>query len=236
LRGIVEGQLLFIMWSVLPGPVQPMLLQRLPEPFDHQDFVFELKYDGFRALAFITNRSCRLVSRNRNEFMSWGSLREDLGRAFPASDVILDGELVCLDPGGRPQFNNLLFRREEPCFLAFDLLYRDGKDLRNEALLERKRILRESVSRAHCERLVYVDHIERRGVELFQHACRLDLEGIVAKHRQGRYASEREQSTWFKIRNRDYSQWPGREELFDRSEHRERPGWDACDRAARQAA
>src|SRR4051812_15348593 len=101
---------------MLPGSLQPMLLQRLPEPFDHREFIYELKYDGFRALAFITNRSCRLVSRNRNEFMSWVSLREDLGKAFPTSDLIIDGELVCLDRDGRSQFNNLLFRREEPCF------------------------------------------------------------------------------------------------------------------------
>src|SRR4030095_9962303 len=108
-----------------------VLLQPLPEPFDHPDFLYELKYDGFRALAFITNRSCRLVSRNLNAFLSFESLREDLGRAFPSSDVVLDGEIVCLDRDGRPQFNNLLFRRQEPCFFDFDLLYRDGMDWRD---------------------------------------------------------------------------------------------------------
>jgi hypothetical protein len=74
------------------------------------------------------------------------------------------------------------------------------------------------------------------GVELFRHACKLDLEGLVAKHRDGLYVSEREQSSWFKIRNRDYSQWPGRDELFNRPEDAERPGWDCCDRADRRAA
>lgn len=61
------------------------------------------------------------------------------------------------------------------------------------------------------------------------------LEGIVAKHSASRYVSGREQSSWFKIRNPQYSQWPGRDELFNRPEETERPGWDACDRAVRQA-
>jgi bifunctional non-homologous end joining protein LigD len=106
--------------AVLPA-FQPMLLQRSPEPFDHPDWLYELKLDGFRALAFIINRECRLVSRNANQFHSFEFLAADLGKAFPTVDVILDGEIVCVDASGRPVFNDLLFRRREPCFFAFDL-------------------------------------------------------------------------------------------------------------------
>src|SRR5690348_16130202 len=122
----------------MPGPVSPMLLQCLAQPFDHPDWLFELKYDGFRALAFIVNRSCRLESRNRHSFKSFRALTDSLASGFPTSDLVLDGEIVCVDGQGRPQFNQLMFRRGEPCFFAFDLLYCNGKDLRTMPLGHRK--------------------------------------------------------------------------------------------------
>jgi ATP-dependent DNA ligase len=70
-------------------------------------------------------------------------------------------------------------------------------------------------------RLRYVEHIDGIGTVLFQRVCKLDLEGIVAKQKSGPYVSERESSTWFKIRNREYSQMAGREELFERERHKE---------------
>jgi len=73
-----------------------------------------------------------------------------------------------------------------------------------------------------ASRLRYVDHLEQRGTALFQRVCEMDLEGIVAKHSFGPYVTDREQSTWYKIRNRGYSQMEGREKLFERerrSEH-----------------
>lgn len=214
----------------------PQLLQRLPEPFDHPDWIFELKLDGFRCHAHIVNRECRLVSRKGNGFNSFDSLAAELGKAFPTTDLILDGELVCLDPQGFPKFNDILFRRAEPYFYAFDLVYINGKDLRQQPLVERKAELQNVIQALRrCDRLRYVEHVDGRGTDIFTFAVQRDLEGIVAKHRLGPYVSGREGSTWFKIRNRSYSQWAGRDELFEARDEVARPGWDRCARAAATA-
>jgi bifunctional non-homologous end joining protein LigD len=140
--------------------------------------------------------------------------------------AVLDGEIVCLDKHGHCQFNDLLFRRREPCFIAFDLLQINGKDLRRERLLDCKQELRRIVGGV-MPPLMYADHIYEYGTALFGKACELDLEGIVAKHQHAPYDPER--PTWFKIRNRSYSQMVGREELFERERHREPvPGWHSC--------
>ena len=95
---------------------------------------------------------------------------------------MLDGEIVCLDKRGKPQFRDLLFHRGEPCFFAFDLLMSDGKDFRSEKLTDRKQELRRLMSKVPASRLRYADHVEQHGTALFQRVCEMDLEGIVAKH------------------------------------------------------
>ena len=89
--------------------------------------MFELKYDGFRALAVIHNGRTQFVSRNGHPFNSFTELRKSVVSPYQGKTV-LDGEIVCLDRRGRPQFRDLLFHRGEPCFFAFDLLMSDGKD------------------------------------------------------------------------------------------------------------
>src|SRR6266851_9925323 len=131
----------FGLLSSRPMAFQPMPLSRRPLPFDHPEWIFELKYDGFRALAVIQNGRTQLISRNGHPFNSFDSLRKAV-TAPGAGTTVLDGEIICLDKRGRPQFNNLLFHRGEPCFFAFDLLMSDGKDLRTERLTDRKHELR----------------------------------------------------------------------------------------------
>jgi bifunctional non-homologous end joining protein LigD len=209
---------------------QPMPLSRRPAPFGNREWVFELKYDGFRSLAVIQNGRTDLISRNGHPFNSFDTLREAL--AAPGDGkTVLDGEIVCVDKRGRPQFNDLLFHRGEPCFFAFDLLMSDGKDLRPERLTDRKHELRRLLSKAPA-RMVYVDHVEHHGTALFEQVCKLDLEGIVAKHSYGNYVIERESTTWIKIKNCSYSESIGREKLFDRGRHKEpAPGWHSCELA-----
>jgi hypothetical protein len=148
---------------------------------------------------------------------------------------VLDGEIVCLDKNGKPQFRDLLFRRGERHFYAFDLLRCEGEDLRYLPLADRKLRLR-SVVPQRGERLLYCDHVEQDGEGLFRLACEQDLEGIVAKNRFAPYLTDRK-TTWIKIRNREYSQWIGREELFERerSSDPDRHGWDHCVRVCESA-
>jgi bifunctional non-homologous end joining protein LigD len=160
---------------------QPMPLSRRPAPFDHPEWVFELKYDGFRSLAVIQNGHTQLISRNGNPFSSFADLCKGLTLPL-GGKTVLDGEIVCLDKRGRPQFRDLLFHRGEPCFFAFDLLMSDGKDLRTEKLTDRKQQLRRLILKVPESRMRYVDHVEQHGTALFQRVCKMDLEGIVAKH------------------------------------------------------
>src|SRR5215475_4352963 len=114
----------FAIIALMPLPVfWPAPLERARTPFSHPDWLFEIKWDGFRALAYIDRGRCRLLSRNRNEFKSFPALILALPVEFGGQSAVLDGEIVCLGGDGKPNFRNLLFRRGEPRFMAFDILW-----------------------------------------------------------------------------------------------------------------
>ncbi len=185
------------------------------EPFNHPNWIWELKYDGFRALLRVAEGRADLISRRKNVYKSFGPLCTDLARALAGHEAVLDGEIVCLDAAGKPQFYDLLRRRGEPCFIAFDLLRLDGRDLRALPLIERKAALGRIVPSG--SRLLYARHIEGDGTGLFDVVCREDLEGVVGKRKHGRYLDGRESNTtWVKVKNPNYSQAVGRDDLFAR--------------------
>ena len=184
-------------------------LTRLPDAFDHEDFIFELKMDGFRALAYVDEHETRLISRKGNTYKRFLELAAAIHMELDC-EAVIDGEIVCLDSEGRPRFYDLLRRRGEPIFYAFDLLWLDGKDLRARPLIERKRLL-ESIIPAQPSIVLYGRHVEQNGRELYRLTCKQDLEGIVAKLKHGAYGE-----AWFKIRNPRYSQYEGRWELFEK--------------------
>jgi bifunctional non-homologous end joining protein LigD len=214
----------------MPTSFQPMPLRKKNRAFNHPDWLFELKYDGFRALAPIRAGRCQLISRNGNPFASYSGLTQAIVESLQdANDAVLDGEIVCLDKRGHPQFHDLLFHRGHACFFAFDLLW-NGKDRRRDALADRKQELRRLLARVPASSpLKFVDHVDGSGIPLFERVCKLDLEGIVAKHKDAPYVIEREHSTWFKIRNPNYSQMVGREKLIERERGSEPvAGWHSC--------
>ena len=194
--------------------VSPMRLSRRLKPFDSFDYLYEIKHDGFRALAYVENGKCRLVSRNGNRFHRFGELERWMGKQLKVENAILDGEIACPDENGRSIFKNVLFRRGECRFFAFDLLWLDGEDLRGLPLLERKARLKKLIGRKKSA-LLYVDHIEHQGRAVFEQACRLDLEGIVAKPKTAIYLADVKKPAWIKIKNPAYSQKEGRQELFE---------------------
>jgi bifunctional non-homologous end joining protein LigD len=197
--------------GVLPR-IHPMRL-RIAKPFNDPDYIFELKHDGFRPLAYVEEGACKLVSRNANQFKSFQSLKECLGK-LRVQNAILDGEVVCLDGNGVGQFNELFSRKGHPVFYAFDLLWLNGEDLRNLALIERKKHLCELIRTNKPERIIYAQHVEREGKLLFEEICSNDLEGIVAKRKHGIYKSN--SISWLKIKNPKYSQAEWRHGLFRR--------------------
>jgi bifunctional non-homologous end joining protein LigD len=180
-------------------------------PFDDPDFLFELKHDGFRALAHIWDGNCELISRRRNSYKSFQSLRDNLSK-LKVKNAVIDGEIVCLDAEGRSIFNELLFRRGYPIFYAFDLLYLNGHDLRQLPLIERKEKLRALIETSGLPDVICGKYVEGRGIDLFNEVIRLNLEGVVAKRKTGTYSTV---SGWLKIKNPLYTQSERRHELFD---------------------
>ena len=191
-----------------------MRLSRVAEPFDDPNYIFELKHDGFRALAYIEEQTCKLISRNSNRFKSFTALQESLGK-LPVETAILDGEVVCLDEHGISQFNELFSRKGRPVFYAFDLLWLNGEDQRKLPLIERKQRLHDVIKKSSPEGIVYAQHVETQGVVFFEEICRRDLEGVVAKRKLSIYKSNG--TGWLKIKNPKYSQAEGRHDLFKRT-------------------
>jgi bifunctional non-homologous end joining protein LigD len=128
--------------------MRPIRLSRRLEPFDSDQFIFELKVDGFRALAHIDAGEGQLTSRNGNVFHGFAELATWIAEHLRVESPVLDGEIACVDEGGRPVFRDLLFRRRQCVFIAFDLLYLNGKDLRTLPLIERKTMLKELLRRS----------------------------------------------------------------------------------------
>jgi len=183
------------------------------QPFDNSEYLFELKHDGFRALVYLDEGRCELVSRRRNSYKSksFRPLRDSLAQ-LKVKNAVIDGELVCLDSEGRSIFDELLFRRSCPTFYAFDLLYLNDVDLRQLPLIERKDKLRQLIENNLLPDVVCGKYVEGRGIDLFDEVVRRNLEGIVAKRKTGTYTTV---SDWLKIKNPMYTQSERRHELFE---------------------
>ena len=197
-----------------------MALFRRPDAFNHPDWIFEVKHDGFRGLAYVEAEHARLLSRRGNAYKSFSELGGWIGRHLKVDSAVLDGEIVCLDADGRSQYNELIYRHADPYYYAFDILWLNGRDLRDLPLIKRKEVLREIVPAAPS-RILFSDHVEEQGDQIFDFACRHDLEGIVAKWKHGSYLPNSNATTWIKIKNPVYSQIGGRDEKFDL--HQEKP-------------
>jgi len=194
----------------MPIAIHPMLATSVEKPFDDPEWLFEIKWDGYRAIAFITKGKVRLVSRNQNDLTAQYPELENLAASIKAETAILDGEIAALDENGRSSFSLMQQRtgiRERGrrtasrpdipvLYFVFDLLYLDGYDLRRLPLERRKTILAEITDVSGNVR--YSDHFPQ-GKALFDVAKRKGLEGILAKRRDSFYEERRTQA-WLKIK------------------------------------
>ena len=193
-----------------------MTLVPQPNPFDDPDWIFEIKHDGFRAMAVIEHEQCRFFSRKKHKLTGHQDLREALAKAVNAETAIVDGELVVIDHLGRSVFADMMQRRRPARFLAFDLLSLNGEDLTKLPLVSRKEKLKRILP-SRSPHVLYVDHTRGSGTELYQLICQLDLEGIVAKRADSIYENNPNVRNWIKIKNPAYSQKQGRADLFKRA-------------------
>jgi bifunctional non-homologous end joining protein LigD len=193
--------------------IQPIAPKPIRAPFDHTEFVFELKMDGWRCMTYIEDEACRLISRKQNQFKSFGPLNAALAK-LPVQNAIIDSEVVCLDSQGKSVFLDLMRPRKANAIVyCFDLLWLNNEDLRSLPLVERKLRLRHLIRTSRNRSLLYASHMERHGIRLFQAICQQDCEGIVGKYKRGTYAAK--PVSWVKILNPNYSQKRGREQMFE---------------------
>ena len=197
----------------MPTAIYPMLAESVAKPFDGPEWLFEIKWDGYRAIAFITDGKVRLVSRNQNDLTQRYPELKHMAQLIKAKTAILDGEVVALDAEGKPSFSLMQQRTgfrpggrrvagnpDLPLlYYAFDLLYLDGYDWRRMPLEDRKNKLASLVISDDGVR--YSDHYPEHGKALFEIAREKGLEGIVAKKRACFY-EERRSRDWLKIKIR----------------------------------
>ena len=195
----------------MPSRINPMLATSIEKPFDSDDWLYEIKWDGYRSVAFIDEGKVRLVSRNHNDQTAQFPELGDLPAYLRARQAVIDGEVVAIDEAGRPSFSLMQQRtgikhgrfrapgrQDVPVlYYAFDLIYLDGYDLHRVNLEERKQALQEVVIAG--DNLRFSDHQVGKGTALFQVASDRGLEGVVAKRRDSCY-EERRTREWLKIK------------------------------------
>lgn len=199
----------------LPGFIPPMLA-RIGRPFDDPGWLFEIKWDGTRALAFAEGGDYRLINRNRNV------VRErypELGALAALPDgTIVDGEITVL-VDGKPSFRGML-RREQArgearfrtlaaelpaVYVAFDLLYRGGEPIVDAPLTERRDALAEIVAALGAPNVQFSEGIVGEGLATFEHACARELEGVVAKRLNSVYRPGVRTDAWLKIKRTQHA-------------------------------
>ena len=208
-------------WQSKPKKTQPaktrprMKLQPLPklagvelatlieDPFDDDEWLFEIKWDGYRAIVTIDERGAlSVVSRNGLDLLAQFPDLAGLADAFESVPIVVDGEIVSLDEKGRSDFQRLqeyAQRGHHITYAAFDLIYADGRDQRDVPLEERKALLERLIRDNDDGLVMYSKHVVGNGTALFAQAKRNHLEGIIGKRRDVKYVARRTRD-WVKIK------------------------------------
>src|SRR5205814_2019994 len=211
LRQILAAEEKAVRGKVDPHKVEAMHCETQDEAFTRDDWLFELKLDGYRLIASKSHGEALLLTRNGNDYTNVFPEIAKAVKALPADECIIDGEVVVLDENGIPSFSRLQKRGrlssameigraaiELPAtFYAFDLIAYEDFDLRPLPLTRRKELLRDLAPALGAIR--YLDHIEREGEAFLKQVTALGLEGIVAKKATSKYRSGRS-GDWIKIK------------------------------------
>jgi bifunctional non-homologous end joining protein LigD len=189
----------------MPEFVPPQLATLVAKPPTGDQWIHELKFDGYRLLCHLHRGNVRFWTRNQND---WTAKFTHVGKgvkALPVKSVILDGEIVALDASGRASFQRLQQSINKGVaggllFHIFDLIYIEGFSLVRTPLLERKRVLEELITPLGGKGVLrYSDHIEGNGEQFLKEACKLGIEGVVSKLGDSMYESTRSRN-WLKIK------------------------------------
>jgi bifunctional non-homologous end joining protein LigD len=193
----------------MPEYVEPMAATLSNKPFRDPDWLFEIKWDGYRVQAVVRDRTVKLWTRRGNPAETYFGALLSPPSWIDAREAIVDGEVVALDDQGVPDFPLLQekissLRAGRPAnglvYQAFDLLYLDGRSLLHVPLEDRKRLLRSVLK--DSGRVRFASHVEGEGLAFHEAAGRMGVEGIIAKHRRSRYEPGRRVPTWLKLKIR----------------------------------
>lgn len=187
----------------------PMLLKEVDKPFQNNDYFYELKYDGIRALLYVSKDNIKIITRNGNDVTDLYPELFSIKKLVGNKKIIFDGEIVAFQ-NGKPSFQQLQLRSHlnnkdkirrmmefvPVAFIAFDILYQN-RDLTNKKLIDRKKILS-----TYIDTDVFIKtKVYENGLELFYKVKKLGLEGIVAKEKYSLYFPGSRQDCWLKIKN-----------------------------------
>lgn len=183
--------------------IRPMLATLVDAPFNRADWIFEIKWDGYRAIAQLDTGKVFLYSRNQKSFNANFPTIVNALQKFNVTTAILDGELVILDKAGKPNFQLMQnYQRTQVgdiVYYVFDLLFLDQRDLCSLPLLERKKILKKLISKNDSPYIRFSDHVEEKGIALFKEISKQNLEGVIGKNGQSKYQMRRSKD-WVKIK------------------------------------
>jgi len=188
-----------------PEFVSPQLATLVREPPPGDEWLHELKFDGYRMLCHLSRGKARFWSRNGKDWTDKFPNLAQAMKAFPATTAILDGEVVIFDKAGRTSFQKLQqamgkSRNAAFVFEIFDLIYLESYSLTQTPLRERKHTLEQLLVSAKAKgRLRYSDHVEGNGPQFFKQACEYGMEGIVSKLADSPYESTRNRN-WLKTK------------------------------------
>ncbi len=181
-----------------------MLAKIADEPFDDEDWLFEIKWDGYRAITELNDGKVHIYSRRGITYnIKYAPITEALSNL--SENCILDGEVVILDEEGRPDFQRLQNSANEPDealhYCVFDLLWLEGNVLFKESLAKRKELLKELIDDLDHPQVRYSDHINGRGKAFFEESKKNNLEGVIAKKKDSSYRPGKRSGNWLKIKS-----------------------------------
>lgn len=183
--------------SAFPKSIKPMLCALVKEPFNDEHFLYEVKLDGYRVIAYVKKNEAKLNSRSGLNYSKYYKPVVDELASF-SFDLVLDGEVVVLNEKGEPDFDSLQkYKGDAPLVLyAFDLLWYKGYDLMGLSLEQRKEILLQTLPQS--DTVKYSDHFDD-GLQLFALLKQKGMEGIIAKKRDSKYQPGKRGKDWLKI-------------------------------------
>ncbi|RYD91069.1 MAG: ATP-dependent DNA ligase, partial [Sphingobacteriales bacterium] len=182
---------------------KPMMAKLASEAFDHEDWIYERKLDGYRAIGY-TGKKAKLISRNGIDFSdNYQKVVDELKEI--SKDAIIDGELVIEDDKGRSRFQDIQHYDGDKDnltlkYYVFDLLNLDGHDLRDLELIKRKTLLEQLIKKNESPSIIYSGHIEGEGTKFFAKAKKEEWEGIIGKDGQSYYNSGKRSDRWLKFK------------------------------------